>query len=89
MKYLSQKQRALLDRRRAGGEMGSALLGARATTQGRSGLRRLRVGDCQLVSDRLHFTGYDLGSTSSELQLGMLGAAALRARGRIDPLVRL
>ncbi len=75
--YLAQKRRALLDRRRriADGSLGPAPLKAQATAEGRSGVRRIRVRDFQVITDSPpDFAGYDLGPTSPELVLGALGS---------------
>jgi len=65
--YLAQKRRALLDRRAriSLGELGPLTLKATATAEGRSGIRRDSPPD---------FAGYDLGPSSPELQLGVLGS---------------
>jgi uncharacterized OsmC-like protein len=45
------------------------------SAEGRSGVRRIRIRDFQLVSDSPpDFAGYDLGPSSPELQLGVLGS---------------
>lgn len=50
-------------------------LSARVTAEGRSGIRRIRIRDFQVISDAAtDFAGYDLGPTSPELQLGVLGS---------------
>ncbi len=75
--YLAEKREALLDRQRriAAGTLGPAHLEARATPEGRSGVRRIRIRDFQVVTDSPRdFAGYDLGPSSPELQLGVLGS---------------
>jgi len=75
--YLAQKRRALLDRRAriSLGELGPLTLKATATAEGRSGIRRIRVRDFQVITDSPpDFAGYDLGPSSPELQLGVLGS---------------
>ncbi|MBP2230438.1 putative OsmC-like protein [Azospirillum agricola] len=50
-------------------------LSARVSAEGRSGIRRIRIRDFQLVSDAApDYAGYNLGPTSPELQLGVLGS---------------
>jgi len=75
--YLAQKRSAWLERRQriAAGSLGPAALKARAIAEGRSGVRRIRIRDFQLVSDSPpDFAGYDLGPSSPELQLGVLAS---------------
>jgi uncharacterized OsmC-like protein len=50
-------------------------LSATVTAEGRSGVRRIRIRDLQILSDSgPELAGYDLGPTSPELQLGVLGS---------------
>ena len=50
-------------------------LTAQVRAEGRSGIRRIRIRDFQVISDSdAHFAGYDLGPSSPELQLGVLGS---------------
>jgi uncharacterized OsmC-like protein len=50
-------------------------LTARVRAEGRSGIRRIRIRDFQVISDsEADFAGYDLGPSSPELQLGVLGS---------------
>ena len=75
--YLVQKRRAVLERRAriAEGSLGPAALKASVTAEGRSGVRRIRIRDFQVISDSPpDFAGYDLGPSSPELQLGVLGS---------------
>jgi uncharacterized OsmC-like protein len=77
IEYLDQKRRALLERRAriADGRLGPVSLKASATAEGRSGVRRIRVRDFQVLTDSPpDFAGYDLGPNSPELQLGVLGS---------------
>src|SRR6202167_3226349 len=77
IEYLDQKRRALLERRAriADGRLGPVSLKASATEEGRSGVRRIRVRDFQVLTDSPpDFAGYDLGPSSPELQLGVLGS---------------
>lgn len=75
--YLKQKREALL-RRRRGIEAGAIAvnpLSARATAEARSGIRRIRIRDFQIVSDSpSSFAGYDLGPGSPEILLGSLAS---------------
>ena len=75
--YLVQKREALL-RRRAEFESKPAepfVFGARVTAEGRSGVRRIRIRDYQIISDSPpDFAGYGLGPGSPEIQLGVLGS---------------
>jgi hypothetical protein len=71
--YLSHKRTALLARREAAA--GPVPLHAHVTAEGRSGIRRIRIRDFQIISDSgPDFAGYDLGPTSPELQAGVLGS---------------
>lgn len=75
--YLAQKRKALLERREriASGSLGPTPLRARAIAEGRSGVRRIRIRDFQVITDSPpDFAGYDLGPSSPELQLGVLGS---------------
>ena len=75
--YLGQKREALLARReRAAHEPPTPhTISAHARAEGRSGVRRIRIRDFQIVSDSPpDFAGYDLGPSSPELQLGVLGS---------------
>ena len=50
-------------------------LRARVTAEGRSGVRRIRLRDHQVLTDSPRdFVGYDLGPSSPELALGALGS---------------
>ena len=50
-------------------------LRAQVSAEGRSGVRRIRIRDHQVVSDSpADFAGYDLGPSSPELLLGSLGS---------------
>jgi len=45
------------------------------SAEGRSGIRRIRIRDFQTITDSPpDFAGYDLGPSSPELQLGVLGS---------------
>lgn len=72
--YLSHKRAALLARREAPSG-GPVPLRAHVTAEGRSGIRRVRIRDFQIISDSgPDFAGYDLGPSSPELQAGVLGS---------------
>lgn len=75
--YLEEKRRALADRntRIQSGALGATPISARVSAEGRSGIRRIRVRDFQVITDSPpDFAGYDLGPSSPELQLGVLGS---------------
>ncbi len=76
--YLVAKRAALLRRRDAAqtnGVRGPHTLSARVRAEDRSGVRRIRIRDFQILSDSgPDFAGYDLGPGSPELQLGVLGS---------------
>jgi uncharacterized OsmC-like protein len=77
IEYLAQKRNALLERSRriAAGGVRPIPLKVRATAEGRSGIRRIRIRDFQVVTDSPpDFAGYDLGPSSPELVLGALGS---------------
>jgi uncharacterized OsmC-like protein len=71
--YLKQKRNALLVLREKalGPEGGPKFLKA----EGRSGVRRIKIRDFQIISDSdADFAGYNLGPGSPELQLGALAS---------------
>lgn len=75
--YLAEKRLALEARaeRLATGEATPNTLHARVRAEGRSGVRRINIRDFQLISDSgPDFAGYNLGPSSPELQLGVLGS---------------
>ncbi|MDM0021017.1 OsmC family protein [Variovorax saccharolyticus] len=74
--YLAEKRTAVLARNAAieSGTAQAAQLKASVRAEGRSGVRRLRIRDHQIISDSPpDFAGYNLGPSSPELQLGVLG----------------
>lgn len=74
--YLAEKRTAVLARHAAveAGTAQPAHLKATVRAEGRSGVRRLRIRDHQIISDSpSDFAGYNLGPSSPELQLGVLG----------------
>jgi uncharacterized OsmC-like protein len=103
--YLAQKREAFVDRSRgiADGSLGPLPLNTKATADGRSGVRHIRIRDFQIITDSPpDFAGYDLGPSSPELVLGglasclnhsyLIQAAALEVpiesiEGTIDPRV--
>lgn len=75
--YLRQKREAVQSRRDRlkRGELLPVTLRAGATAEGRSGVRRIRIRDFQVVSDSpADFAGYNLGPSSPELLLGALSS---------------
>ena len=74
--YLLQKRAALLEgREKAATEDGPHRLLAKVTAEGRSGVRRIRIREHQILSDSdPHFAGYNFGPGSPELLLGALGS---------------
>lgn len=72
--YLQRLQTALARQATAGDV--SRELTARVTAESRSGVRRLRIRDFQLISDsHRSFAGYNLGAGSWDTQVGVLGSA--------------
>ncbi|MFJ9452836.1 OsmC family protein [Herbaspirillum sp. NPDC101397] len=75
--YLSEKRSAVLAREAAidAGKAAPVALQATVSAEGRSGVRRIRIRDHQVISDSPpDFAGYNLGPSSPELQLGVLGS---------------
>jgi len=75
--YLVQKRKALLQKREEAktNDIGPNTLRASARAEGRSGIRRIRIRDFQVLSDSPpSFVGYDIGPSSPELALGALGS---------------
>jgi uncharacterized OsmC-like protein len=75
--YLVAKRQAIRVRREAAKTqtLEPRTLTARATAEGRSGVRRIRIRDFQVISDSgPDFAGYNLGPSSPELQLGTLSS---------------
>ncbi|MEI7770961.1 MAG: OsmC family protein [Chloroflexales bacterium] len=75
--YLAEKRLALAARqeRLAAGDAQPHALHADVRAEGRSGVRRIRIRDFQVISDSgPDFAGYNLGPSSPELQLGVLGS---------------
>jgi uncharacterized OsmC-like protein len=66
---------AVRDAEIAAGTRGAQRLEARVTAEGRTGVRRIRVGNHQIVMDSgPDMAGYDLGPGSQPLMLGVLGS---------------
>jgi uncharacterized OsmC-like protein len=75
--YLAHKRSAVLAKNRAvaDGLAQATRLAARVSAEGRSGVRRVRIREHQVLSDSPpDFAGYNLGPSSPELQLGVLGS---------------
>lgn len=74
--YLIQKRTALLHGRELPADAdGPHVLRARVIAEGRSGVRRIRIREHQILSDSApEFAGYNFGPGSPELQLGALGS---------------
>ncbi len=75
--YLGQKRPAFraLKAAAAKPDYAPTPLRARVTAEGRSGIRRIRIRDFQVLSDSPpSFVGYDIGPSSPELALGALGS---------------
>lgn len=95
--YLAEKRAAVLARDAAieRGTAQPAALKARVSAEGRSGVRRIRIRDHQVISDSPpDFAGYNLGPSSPELQLGVLGSCVthiflIQAASRQVPLSSL
>lgn len=77
--FLHQKRDALLARREAAAANPAAqeprILAANVKAEGRSGVRRIRIRDHQILSDSgPELAGYDFGPGSPEIQVGVLGS---------------
>jgi uncharacterized OsmC-like protein len=75
--YLAQKRAALeaLTARVLAPEYEPTRITAQVSAEGRSGVRRIRIRGFQILSDSpADFAGYDLGPSSPEIQLGVLGS---------------
>lgn len=74
--YLAQKRVAVLERNaRDPASVSPLTLKAVARAEGRSGVRRIRIRDHQIISDSPDdYAGYDLGPSSPELLLGSLSS---------------
>lgn len=75
--YLIEKRAAVLAReaRIASGAFEPVRLAASVSAEGRSGVRRVRIREHQIISDSPpDFAGYNLGASSPEQQLGVLGS---------------
>ncbi|MBA2676920.1 MAG: OsmC family protein [Ktedonobacteraceae bacterium] len=76
--YLVEKREALQQRHQrtqASSDTNPLVIRANVKAEGRSGVRRIRIRDFQILSDSgPDFAGYNLGPSSPELQLGVLGS---------------
>ncbi|MUT68122.1 OsmC family protein [Paenibacillus sp. NEAU-GSW1] len=76
--YLQQKRESLHDRiakANTNPDQARTKLGAKVKAAGRSGVREIRIRDFQVISDSPpDYAGYNLGPSSPELQLGVLGS---------------
>lgn len=76
--YLVQKREASIARREKAQndpDLKANRFSAKVRAKGRSGVREIRIRDFQIISDSPpDFAGYDLGPSSPELQLGVLGS---------------
>ena len=74
--YLKHKREAILNRRNSTTPpTGPVQLQATVTAEGRSGVRRIRIRDFQILADTgPDFAGFNLGPGSPELQVGVLGS---------------
>ncbi|MGC4189912.1 MAG: OsmC family protein [Thermomicrobiales bacterium] len=77
--FLYQKRDALRARREAAAadpdSQHPRIFEARVTAEGRSGVRRIRIRDHQILSDSgPELAGYDFGPGSPEIQAGVLGS---------------
>jgi len=75
--YLREKKVAFerLKHKAATAGFSPGRLEAKVEAAGRSGIRRIRIRDFQIISDAATtFAGYDLGPTSPEILLGALGS---------------
>lgn len=76
--YLKQKKQAIIERNERFSKetnLQADTLSASVTAKGRSGVREIRIRDFQIISDSPYdFAGYNLGPSSPELLLGVLGS---------------
>lgn len=75
--YLAEKRQRILEKaeQAKAGNVQPNTLRAAVKAEGRSGVRRIRIRDFQIISDSgPDFAGYNLGPSSPELQLGVLGS---------------
>ncbi len=74
--YLAEKRAALLKRKaRDPKTLAVETISARATAEGRSGIRHIRIRDHHIISDSPpDFAGYNLGPASPEIFLGSLSS---------------
>ena len=75
--FLASKRQAWLSRQDhfAAAGVSPSVITARATVEGASGVRRIRIREHQLLSDSPSgFAGFDLGPSSAEVLLGALSS---------------
>ncbi|EHD21158.1 MULTISPECIES: OsmC family protein [Brenneria] len=94
--YLAQKRAALLIRNaRDPAAIKPETITARATAEGRSGIRHIRIREHHIISDSPpDFAGYNLGPASPEIFIGSLSSCLthiflIHAADRQIPLSRL
>jgi uncharacterized OsmC-like protein len=78
--FLKQKSLAVQarDAKFARGELEPLSLDATATAEGRSGIRHIRIRQHHILNDSLSdFAGYDLGPSTPETMMGVLGACVV------------
>lgn len=78
--FLDQKRLAMEERdaKHARGELKPMQLTAKVTAEGRSGIRHIRIRDHHILNDSTSdFCGYDLGPSSPETMMGVLGACVV------------
>jgi uncharacterized OsmC-like protein len=72
--FLEEKRQAIVQRQQIV-PTGPNVLRASTRAEGRSGVRRIRIREFQIISDSgPDFAGYNLGPSSPELQLGVLSS---------------
>lgn len=92
--FLQVKRLALDEReaRHARGELLPMPLTAKVTAEGRSGIRHIRIREHHIINDSPYdFAGFDLGPSSPETMMGVLGACVvhiceMQAAARSIPL---
>ena len=73
--YLVEKGAAIQRRKQNTAAPTPHTIQAQVRAEGRSGVRRIHIRDFQIISDSgPDFAGYNLGPSSPELQLGVLGS---------------
>lgn len=76
--YLAEKRKAVLQKQeeyRSQAHIPSDVIRAQVRAAGRSGVREIRINNFQVISDSpTDFAGHNLGPSSPELLLGVLGS---------------